>query len=257
MAFSRFLDMARLLIRETEIRRHGPGNALGVCWRQWRAERRLARKGIRFRDTDLETVAAAYRAMSEAEFDAINGRQDWANWRTIPRALSGHVPDRPLRVLDLGCGTGSSTRVLAFYAPTGSSVTGYELAEPLLVFARRRDYRHRSGASATVDFVCQEVTEVLRQADGRTVPEASVDVINASGLVGHHLTRETIQPLVGEMQRLLKGDGVAMLDVGPTLPGPDLRRLMDSAGFGYQGHYRSGWWDPTGQMVFARAGGML
>lgn len=106
-----------LTITGREIRRHGPGNALGVCWRQWLAERRLARRGIHFRDTNLEAVSAAYGAMSAAEFDAINGRQDWANWRTIPRALSGHVPDRPLRILDLGCGTGSSTQVLAWYAP--------------------------------------------------------------------------------------------------------------------------------------------
>src|SRR5688572_28500143 len=103
-----------LTIGERAIRRHGPGNLLGVCWRQWRTERALARRGIRFRTTDPAAVTAAYAAMSAEEFGAINGRQDWANWRTIPRALSGHVPDRPLRVLDLGCGTGTSTAVLAF-----------------------------------------------------------------------------------------------------------------------------------------------
>src|SRR5206468_9537662 len=134
-----------LFISEREIRKHGPGHALAVCWRQWRAERRLARRGIHFRDTNPGKVAAAYRAMSPAEFDAINGRQDWANWRTIPRALSGHVPNRPLRVLDLGCGTGSSTRVLAFYCPAGSHITGYEFAAPLVEVARRREYRDAGG----------------------------------------------------------------------------------------------------------------
>src|SRR5205807_8119278 len=103
-----------------------------VCWRQWRTERALARRGIHFRATDPQRVAAAYAAMSAAEFDAINGRQDWANWRTIPRALHGHVPLRPLRVLDLGCGTGSSTRVLAFYCPAGSPVIGYALVNALV-----------------------------------------------------------------------------------------------------------------------------
>src|SRR3977135_3349735 len=127
-----------LTISEQEIRRNGPGRILMVCWRQWRTERALARRGIAFRATKIDQVVAAYAAMSQTEFDAINGPQDWANWRTIPRALSGHVPARPLRVLDLGCGTGSSTRVLAWYAPVGSHVTGYELAEPLLACARRR-----------------------------------------------------------------------------------------------------------------------
>ena len=130
--------MGLLTISEREIRQQGPGHALAICWRQWWTERRLAQRGVHFRATDIAAVAAAYRKMTEAEFDAINGRQDWANWRTIPRSLNGRVPDSPLRVLDLGCGTGRSTQVLAWYTPAGSRVTGYELAEPLLEFAQRR-----------------------------------------------------------------------------------------------------------------------
>jgi hypothetical protein len=102
-----------LRIAESDIRRYGPGRLLAVAWRQWRTERALARRGVQFRTTDLHAALAAYAAMTDGEFDAINGRQDWANWRTIPRALSGHVPDRPLRVLDLGCGTGSHALGLA------------------------------------------------------------------------------------------------------------------------------------------------
>jgi SAM-dependent methyltransferase len=244
--------MGRLIIPEAEIRRHGPGNALAVCWRQWRAERALRRRGIHFRDTDPARVAAAYAAMTDAEFDAINGRQDWANWRTIPRALSGHVPDRPLRVLDLGCGTGSSTQVLAFYAPAGSHVTGYEFAAPLLDVARRRTYRHREGTLANVVFVCQGVTEPLRAADGAQLPDRSVDVVNASGVVGHHLNADSIQPLVADLRRVLVVDGIAALDVGPTLPEKALTGIMTAAGFEREGHYRSWWGDPTGEVVFRR-----
>ena len=237
-----------LIISEQEIRSHGPGRILAVCWRQWLAERGLARRGIRFRATAFDQVLAAYAAMSQAEFDAINGPQEWANWRTIPRALSGHVPDRPLRVLDLGCGTGGSTRVLAFYCPPGSYLTGYEIAEPMLAFARRRDFRQRSGLTAQVDFVCQGVTEPMRE------PAGSVDVISASGVIGHHLQPETIPPLIAEMRRVLAPTGVAMLDVGPTMPGRDLQRIMTAANFGFHGHYRSWFGDRTGQMVFRRGG---
>src|SRR5438067_12328237 len=137
-----------LTISERDLRRHGPGHVLAVCWRQWRAERHLACRGVHFRATDPDQVAAAYTAMSRAEFDAINGRQDWANWRTIPRALNGHVPDRPLLALDLGSGAGNSTRVLAFYCPAGSQITGYEIAAPLVEYARRRRYPHRRGGPA-------------------------------------------------------------------------------------------------------------
>jgi hypothetical protein len=49
-----------LHIEENDIRRHGPGNLLGVCWRQWRAERALARRGVHFRTTDVATRAAVY-----------------------------------------------------------------------------------------------------------------------------------------------------------------------------------------------------
>jgi SAM-dependent methyltransferase len=239
-----------LTIPEREIRRHGPGRVLAVCWRQWRTERKLARSGVRFRDTDPHRVAAAYAAMSASEFDAINGPQDWANWRTIPRALSGHVPDRPLRVLDLGCGTGGSTRVLAFYCPTGSHITGYEFAKPLVDIARRRDYLKRDGQPANVDFVCQSISEALRTADGDTVADQSVDVVNASGIVGHHLNDQSVAPLIAELRRTLRADAVAMLDVGPTLPGAALRALLEGAGFSWLGRYRSWFADPTGEMVF-------
>jgi SAM-dependent methyltransferase len=242
--------MSMLVISERDMRRHGGASALAVCWRQWRAERRLARRGIHFRDTDADRVARAYRAMSEAEFDAINARQDWANWRTIPRALSGHVPDRPLRILDLGCGTGSSTRVLAWYAPAGSAITGYEQAEPLLMVARRRAYSNRQGPLARVDFVCQGVTAKLREPDGSVISDHSVHVASASGVVGHHLSADTVAPLIEELRRVLRPGGIAALDVGPSLPGAELKRLMRAASFQLLGHYRSGWWDPTGQMVF-------
>jgi SAM-dependent methyltransferase len=239
-----------LTIAERDIRRHGPGNLLAVCWRQWRAERCLARRGIHFRTTDPRQVEAAYAAMSDQEFDAINGRQDWANWRTIPRALSGHAPDRPLRLLDLGCGTGSSTRVLAFYCPPGSAITGYELAAPLVEIARRRSYRHRSGQPPPVDFVCQGVTEPLHEADGKPVLDQSVDLVNASGVVGHHLNTETVGLLARELKRVLRPGGVAMLDVGPTLRDRELSRVLAGVGFRRLGRWRSWALDPTGQVVY-------
>src|SRR5262249_51148609 len=143
-------DTTSLFISESDVRRNCPGNLLSICLRQWRAERALARRGIHFRSVDPAAVAGAYAGVQAAGFDAINGRQDWANWRTIPRALSGHVPDRPLTVVDLGCGTGGSTRVLAFYCPLESRIIAYEVAEPLLAVARRRSYRQRSGKLAEV-----------------------------------------------------------------------------------------------------------
>lgn len=236
-----------LRIDEAEIARHGPGHILAVCWRQWRVESALAARGVCFRTTDPAVAEAAYGAMSEEEFEAINGRQAWANWRTIPRALSGHIEDRPLRVIDLGCGTGPSTQVLAFYCPAGSSIAGYEIAEPLVRVAGKRRHPHRSGSLADVQFVARPVTEPLHAAD------ASVDLANASGMVGHHLTPETIAPLVNELGRVLSPRGIAMLDVGPTLGEEALTIAMARSGFEHRGRFKSWPGDPTGEVVFGRS----
>jgi SAM-dependent methyltransferase len=97
-----------------------------------------------------------------------------------------------------------------------------------------------------VDFVCQGVTQPFPE------PNGSVDVINASGIVGHHLKPETMRPLLAEIERVLKPEGLAMLDVGPTMRGGVLRRIMAEAGFAFLGHYRCWFGDLTGEMVFRR-----
>ncbi len=226
----------------------GPGNVVAVCWRQWRAERALARRGVRCLSTDPAAVVAAYAAMTAAEFDAVNGRQEWANWRTIPRAIRGRLPARPWRALDLGCGTGGSTRVLAYHAPAGSEVIGYELVAPLVEVARRR----RFAESARVRFVCQGLTEPLRDGDGRRLADRSVDLANSSGVVGHHLNTATARPLVGELRRVIAPGGLALLDDGPTLPAAALVAMMGAAGFRPLGRYRSWPFARSGQVAFRR-----
>ena len=118
-----------------QVKRHAPHDLLRVCWRQWQTEQQLARRRLHFRLSDPDRCLKAYAAMSPAEFEAVNGRQEWANWRTIPRALESRLPDRPLRVLDLGSGIGGSLKVLTFCCPLGSTFIGYEQAAPLATIA--------------------------------------------------------------------------------------------------------------------------
>jgi SAM-dependent methyltransferase len=228
------------------------GSLLEVCWRQWRTERALARRGVRFRTTDPVAVESAYAAMSDVEFEAINGRQAWANGRTIPRALAGRLPARPVLAVDLGCGTGPSTRVLASCIPPGSRVIGYELAAPLAKVAGTRTYRGPDGKPADVTFVCQGVTEPLIDPQGKQLAAASVDVANASGVVGHHLTELTVGGLVSELARVIAAGGFALLDVGPTLRDEALTHHMAPAGFERLGRFRSWWLDPTGQVLYRK-----
>lgn len=226
---------------------------LTVCWKQWRTERALAARGVLFRTTDPAAVEAAYAAMTDEEFEAINGRQAWANWRTIPAALANRLPRRPVFAIDLGCGTGPSTRVLASVCPPGSRIIGYELAAPLARIASRHTFKGPDGHQQDVTFVAQGVTETLRDPDGKPLADASVDIANASGVVGHHLTEETVKPLVAELARVVKRDGVLLLDVGPTLSAEALARALAPTGWHPQGRFRSWLLDPNGQVLFSRA----
>ena len=74
---------------------------------------RLAAVGVQYL-CQGEAARQAYQRMTITEFMRINARQAWANWRTISLNLHGQLPiDRPLTVIDLCCGMGDSTGVLA------------------------------------------------------------------------------------------------------------------------------------------------
>ena len=148
-----------------------PRDFVSMCWRQWKTERRLARRGIFIRTSDLNVIEASYSRMARDDFEGINARQNWVNWRIIPRAMSGLVPTRPLTIVDLGCGIGSSTSVLAFYSPQGSHILAYEISRPLARIIRKGS-----------DFGSQDGVIVSRTKD-RTLP------LSSAGHVGRKIGR--------------------------------------------------------------------
>ena len=106
-----------------------------------------------------------------------------------------------------------------------------------------------------VDFVAGKGVDVVLE-DPYKLPlgDASVDVVNASGVVGHHLDGQSVRPLVAELKRVLRAEGIAMLDVGPSLGEPELTALLQAAGFRKLGRWHSWWLDPYGQVVYRRQG---
>ncbi len=91
---------------EREIRRvarqRGPSDSiLVICARMaWHEARLRFERRINFRrEVNLE-ACQAYCTMQLDEFAAINSRQAWANWRTIPRNLSRRLPSRPVFAVD-------------------------------------------------------------------------------------------------------------------------------------------------------------
>jgi SAM-dependent methyltransferase len=212
-------------------------------------------KRIPFRAHRNDDVRRAYCAMNTVEFEGINARQSWANWRTIPRNLSGRAAERPLDVIDLCCGTGHSTEVLAYYLPVGSSVLGLEYNPRFVEVARSRQYRHGRGGRVAVRFNAQSVLERFEEPDGQRVADRSVDLANSSGAVGCHFDPETTRVLAGEVARVLRPGGLAMIDSGPGgTAEPELRAIFEEAGFLALHRARSCFLDRYTQVCFRKRG---
>jgi SAM-dependent methyltransferase len=192
----------------------------------------LGRRGVRFRSRDADAVRAAYSAMSADEFDGINARQRWANWRTIPANLREHVNGRPFAAVDLCCGAGHSTEVLAHVLPPGSRILGLDVSPSLVAAARRRRYADAQGRTVAARFRVQSVLEPFRELDGRLVGAASVDLVHSSGAVGSHFEPDATRRLLVEIKRVLRPGALALIDAGPGGTSPKrLEELVAEAGF--------------------------
>lgn len=214
----------------------------------------LRRKGIRFRARDETSVQRAYATMTPHEFDAINARQSWANWRIIPRNLRGRSPQDPVVAIDLCCGTGHSSAVLARCLPSGSTVLGLDVGPKLIEVARDRTYAGDDDSSQTMRFAVQSVLEPFRWPAGRLVESDEVGLVNSSGAVGCHFEPGATRHLAREVKRVLRRGGLALIDSGPEgTSGEDVVAIFSALGFEVLGRTRSCVFDRYWQYCF-RAG---
>src|SRR5262245_22172688 len=189
MADTRVLSVAepRVAARRAAPRFASPLALLGILVPQACHELRVRHlRGIAFRTSHNAAACRAYAALRIWEFEGINERQAWANWRTIRRNLQGRAPRRPASAIDLCCGTGDSTEVLAWCLEAGSDILGVDADSRFVAAARQRAYFTRAGQPVDVRFGCQSVLEPLCNEAREPVPDASVDVVNSSGAVGCH-----------------------------------------------------------------------
>ncbi|MBA3685055.1 MAG: class I SAM-dependent methyltransferase [Planctomycetes bacterium] len=216
-------------------RARGPSQTLpGIVMRQAATEYRLwlVRK-VNFRHRDNHAAVSAYCEMDGDDFRGINARQSWSNWRTIPRNLAGRLPNRPVRVIDLCCGIGESTEVLACYAAPGSWLLGLEYSPRFVAIARERSraIRDDRGQPADVHFVAQSVLDTFRDDEDQPLADASIDLVNASGAVGCHFDRAATAVLAREVARVLVPGGLATIDSGKSgTSSADLRTLFADQG---------------------------
>ncbi len=223
---------------------------LRQAWHETRV-RRL--RHIQFRSRENDKAREAYAAMDPWEFEGINARQAWANWRTIARNLGGRVPRRPLRALDLCCGTGQSTAVIAHHLAPGSEVLGLEYSLRLVAVARSRSYPTASGELLRVRFRAQSVLEAFRDEEGAVMADGSVDLANSCGAVGCHFDPEATRTLAAEVARVVRPGGLAAIDSGRSGTGhADLRAIFADHGFEAIHRARSCFLDPYLQVCFRK-----
>ncbi len=224
-----------------------------IVLRQAWTELAVTVRSMSFRRSENSLAVKAYCAMTPSEFEGINARQRWANWRVIPRSLHGRLPGRPCRAIDLCSGLGDSTQVLAYWLPEGSEVLGLEYNGEFAGIARSRPYPNAAGAPARVGFRAQSVLEIFRGVDGDVVPDGSVDLVNSCGALGIHFDAAAIGRIADEISRVLRAGGLATVDSGRA--GVDKRRMtaiFASRGFELVGTAKSCFLDRFTHLCFRR-----
>jgi ubiquinone/menaquinone biosynthesis C-methylase UbiE len=117
------------------------------------------------------------------------------SYRQLLVASGAHSGDR---VLDVGCGPGYFSRMLAQAVGPNGSVVGIDASPEMIEYARRKARslpycRFQSGAAESLAF-----------------PDASYDVV-VSSLMLHHLPDELRLQAVREMRRVLNPGGTLLL----------------------------------------------
>lgn len=249
----------RLRLSDAAIRRaaerFGPRSPPALLYLQaaWSEARLRFARRIEFRRGENAAACSAYEAMRVGEFTDINSLQAWANWRTIPRNLNGRLPLRPILALDLCCGVGHSTEVLAFYTEPGSRIFGLEMNGRFVEHARRKTYRHADGRRANVSFRAQSVLDAFRRPTGELLADAEVDLVNAVGAVGCHFDAQATRRLARECGRVVRVGGLAAIDSGREGTAPrELEATFRDAGFLLVHTARSCAFDRRPQLCFRK-----
>ena len=211
-------------------------------------------RGVNFRKKEVNQTANAYGAMNIGEFEGINARQAWTNWRTVAKNLNGVLSDeKPLKAIDLCCGVGQSTEVLGCYLPKGSQILGIEQNPEFVKDAYRRLYVDQNGDPVRVSFHAQSALETFHDANGNPVESESIDLVNSSGVVGHHFRPDMTLMMLHEVSRVLKPGGYALIDSGPwgTTRGR-VKEIGSALGWEFLRSNRSHILDPLFQVLFRK-----
>lgn len=207
-------------------------------------------KGQGMIGADHSTVRDGFGSLVGNDFHEYNLPQAWVERRQIPQVIHGRVPIENARVVDLGCGPGTSTDVLCHFARPSWTIIGFDLTAHLIDVAKERaargEFKNRDGVVIAPDFRCQSIAERLEIEDG------SVDLAISGGVVGLYLSTDEARALIAELKRIVKPGGFIALDAGPAVPAITLRGLAESAGFVFDGKAKSFVIEPRPKLVFRK-----
>jgi len=231
---------------------HAPTRVLPlVLLRQWVAEilPRLLR-GANIREGGNENVYNAYEKLSPEELKAVNMRQHWAAWRVIPRSLSDVVNDAPVFAVDLCCGLGESSQILAHYLPVGSKILGIDFNSRFVECAKRTA---RNCAPNELHFRTQSVIDPLHNENGTLLPKESVDLIHSIGALAFHFTYAETKAVLKNAVRVLRPGGTLILDMRKSgRPRCSLEAMILRMGFKHVKSATSCGFDRTAQECFQK-----
>jgi ubiquinone/menaquinone biosynthesis C-methylase UbiE len=112
--------------------------------------------------------------------------------------IAGMAMDKPMAVLDIGCGTGSLTRLIADRMPPGGGwITGIDAAEKMIAIARRKAGPRRIQFEAAL-------------AEDLPYPPASFDRV-VSTFFFHHIDAQLKARAIAEIWRVLRPGGRAVI----------------------------------------------
>lgn len=198
--FERFLaPIARLLVNEDEIRRLYES----IDWQA--TSTRLSNPAVQYpeyyRNQNFHGIEGGYLTIGAAtSYDPITQYALPPGEGLVRQGLLDQIQSYPRRILDLGCGTGSTTLLLKQKFPQ-SEVIGLDLSPYMLVVAEQKstraglDIRWRHGV-----------------AEQTGLPAGSFDLVTAS-LLFHETPAPIAQKILQECYRLLSvGGEVLILD---------------------------------------------
>ena len=127
-------------------------------------------------------------------YDAITAFASSPNENWLRQQLIGQISSNPKQILDLGCGTGSSTLLLKRAFPD-ADVIGLDLSAYMLVMANRKAQS-------------ENLAIIWRQgfAEATAFPDASFDLVTASMLF-HEMPPAISQAVIKEAYRLSRPSG--------------------------------------------------